>query len=83
MKDEFEGSRTLHGQLKKTKGNQMVVEGVILVFDDPLRGEEMWRDLGKDVELRGDFYTHHCDPEEQCPEEGYIQYLRNVVRLDR
>jgi hypothetical protein len=76
---EFKGRRVVSGILRSTKGGQLVVDGVFLVFGTAEELREAGRAyLGKEIRAEGDCYVRQCDPEEQSPEEGYFEYLSNL-----
>lgn len=77
--DEFEGKKTISGQLGRTKGNQLILNDVFLIVEDRQERKELEEKyFNKHLEVTGDVYVHRCEPEEQCPEEGYMRYMTNI-----
>lgn len=83
MADEDLGPREVHGEVRLTKGNAPVVEGVVLVLEgSPWAhfAEGRHEGLrGKVVTAAGTLRRRWAAPEEQAPEEGFFEYLSELT----
>jgi hypothetical protein len=84
VRDQHKGKITLSGILQRTKGDCLVIDGVFLRLP---RADEskLAAEFGSaELLVTGDLFRHTCEPEKQCPEEGYIDYLSglSVKRAD-
>jgi hypothetical protein len=76
--DQHKGNVTLRGTLRRTKGGRLVIDGVLVSLSRADR-EKLVTEFGNaEVLVTGDLFRHTCEREEQCPEEGYIDYLSNL-----
>lgn len=77
--DEFEGQKTISGKLGRTKGNQLILNDVFLIVENREERKALEEKyFNKRLEVTGDVYVHRCEPEEECPEEGYMRYMTNI-----
>lgn len=81
--DEFEGQKTISGKLGRTKGNQLILNDVFLIVENREERKALEEKyFNKRLEVTGDVYVHRCEPEEECPEEGYMRYMTNIKYPD-
>lgn len=76
--DEFLGTRVITGELIFEHGDQPWITGILIRSDSFEGSESMKQWEGKQIEVKGTLYRYTCTREEQCLEEGYIDYLEGV-----
>jgi len=81
--EEFEGNRTLEGELYTSKGAILAIGGVFISEDYNADSSndllpELRPLVGKKLEIKGDVYVYYCGRYEQCLTEGYMKWLRNI-----
>jgi hypothetical protein len=86
-RDEVLGVQKVTGTLLSSKGNLPMIDGIIL--DQEMIFEEEGRNWKSEYEALknkrctavGEVIRHWCGPHEQCLEQGYIDYLRNIESI--